>query len=132
MEFLLDTHTLIWSQLDPSLLSKRTRKIIEDPYNDIFFSPINMWEIATKYSVKKNFMSGLTPIAFLDAIEKTGEFEYLEFLPGSAASSYELPMYHRDPFDRMLVWEALQHDYILLSSDSELDAYKSEGLRLIN
>lgn len=132
MNFLLDTRTLLWSQQNPNKLSRTVRHHIESPLNEIFYSPINIWEIAIKYKSGKLDLGGYKPEDFLAAIEGGAYFNCLELLAGSVATSYQLPLSdHRDPFDRMLVWEALQHDMVLLSADSSLAAYKPEGLQLI-
>ena len=132
MEFLLDTHTLLWSQVAPRKLSRTVRKILEDPYNEVFYSPLSIWEIAIKFQKGKLSLAGRKPDEFLDMIEIDEDFRYLELLPGSVATSYQLPQRHTDLFDRMLAWEAMQHDFILLSSDESLRAYEQDGLRIIS
>ena len=132
MEFLLDTHILLWSQVAPRKLSRTARKILEDPHNEIFYSPLSIWEIAIKFQKGKLSLAGRKPDEFLDMIEAGEDFRYLELLPGSVATSYQLPRRHTDLFDRMLAWEAMQHDFILLSSDESLRAYEQDGLRIIS
>ena len=131
MEFLLDTHTLLWSQMTPLKLSRTVRKILEDPYNEVHYSPLSIWEIAIKYQKGKLDLAGRTPDEFLDAIDADDDFRYLELLPGSVATSYQLPRRYKDPFDHMLVWESLQHDLVFLSDDESLRAYEQDGLRII-
>ena len=132
MEFLLDTHTLLWWYTNQSKLSRATYKIIEDPYNDIYYSPLNLWEVVLKYQKGKLNLADRKPDEFLDMIEADEDFRYLELLPGSVATSYQLPQRHTDLFDRMLAWEAMQHDFILLSSDESLRLYEQDGLRIIS
>jgi len=131
MDFLLDTNQLLWSQLSPGKVSDSVLRVIEDPYNNIYFSTISIWEIAIKFSNRKLELGGRTPEKFLDALEDAAMLISLELSPGIVARSHQLPFRHRDPFDRMLIWEALEHDMTLLSSDKSFESYRSEGLRLI-
>jgi PIN domain nuclease of toxin-antitoxin system len=131
MEFLVDTHTLIWWHTSPEKLSKRTYKFIEDYYNRIFYSPLSFWEISVKYHAGKLSLGQLKPDDFLDCVEQEQAFECLEAFPATLATGYQLPGRHGDPFDRMLVWEAIQHDLILLSVDKTLASYEQDGLRLV-
>ncbi|MCL2680523.1 MAG: type II toxin-antitoxin system VapC family toxin [Coriobacteriia bacterium] len=131
MDFLLDTNILLWSQLSPRKLSATVQRHLKDPYNRVYYSPINIWEIAIKYSRGKLSLGGRTPDQFFDAIDSENQFDCLELLPGSLATSYQLPLRHTDAFDRILIWEAVQHDLIFLSSDKALQAYEQDGLRLV-
>jgi len=131
MEFLLDTNILLWWQLSPKKLSRKIYAHIEDPWNIMYYSPVSLWEIATKYGTGKLPLNERTPEQFLDKLEADNMFDCLELLPGTLVTSYQLPMRHRDPFDRMLVWEALQHDLILVTADETLRAYEQDGLRLM-
>jgi len=131
MEFLLDTHALLWWKLSPRKLSRKAYRYIQDPYNKVYYSPINMWEIAIKYGQDKLPLGGQTPDQFFDALENEGQFDCLELLPGTLVTSYQLPRRHSDMFDHILVWEALQHDLVLISADKSLQAFEQDGLRLI-
>jgi len=130
MDYLLDTCTIIWMLTDPKKLSAQTRKIILDNGVDIFYSPISMWEIALKYSTGKLDLRGGTPDDLMAALDDE-PFDCLDVFPGIWAQSYELPRLHSDPFDHLLVWEALTNDLTFLSADKKLRAYESEGLRII-
>jgi PIN domain nuclease of toxin-antitoxin system len=96
------------------------------------YSPLNIWEIVTKYQKGKLDLAGRKPDDFLDMIEMGEDFRYLELLPGSVATSYQLPRRHKDPFDHLLAWESLQHDLVLLSDDESLRSYEQDGLRIIS
>ena len=134
MDYLLDTNALLWLQSNPKMLSRKALKLLEDPYSELFYSPISIWEIVMKFSSGgAQLLEGVTPDDFLDAIDADG-YQCLDLLSGSVATSYKLPFYkeHRDPFDRMLVWEALQHDLVLVSADQQFKLYEKEGLRLVS
>jgi PIN domain nuclease of toxin-antitoxin system len=64
MKYLADTHILLWSFIDPEKLSKNVSEILLNENNDIYYSPINLWEIAIKYSLKKLSLKGITPPDF--------------------------------------------------------------------
>jgi PIN domain nuclease of toxin-antitoxin system len=130
VDFLLDTNILLWWYRDQKKLSRKMQKVLENPYNDIYFSALNLWEIPQKYQRGKLDLGGRTPEEFLDVIEVDQGFKRLDLLPGTTATSYQLPVRHKDPFDRMIAWEAIQHDYILLSSDESMRLYEQDGLRL--
>ncbi len=131
MKYLLDTHTLIWAVTKPQKLSDTVKTILEDTTNDVVVSAISFWEISLKYSIQKLTLEGLVPEDFPKAAVDTG-FRLLD-LDGTTAGSYHRlsATHHRDPFDRMLIWQAIQHDFRLISKDSTVKKYKSEGLRVV-
>ncbi len=131
MNYLLDTHTLIWAITEPQKLSDTVRAILEDTDNDIVVSAVSFWEIALKYGIQKLTLTGLTPDDFPKAATETG-FRLIDLNGITAASYYQLSAtYHRDPFDRMLIWQALQHNYRLISKNGMMNKYESEGLTVI-
>jgi len=84
-----------------------------------------------KYSIGKLNLSGGTPDDLMAALDDES-FDRLDVFPGIWAQSYQLPRLHTDPFDHLLVWEALTNDLTVLSADKKLRAYESEGLRVIS
>lgn len=131
MTYLLDTHKLIWAVTEPHKLSDAVRYILEDADNDIIVSAISFWEIALKHSIQKLTLEGLTPEDFPKAAIDTG-FRLLDLDGKTAASYHQLsPTYHRDPFDRMLIWQARQNNFLLISKDLNVAKYASEGLDII-
>jgi len=132
MDFLVDTHILLWSLTTPNKLSGRVKRLFADTNNDFYYSPLSIWEIAIKYQKGTLNLEGRTPRELLDYIELETSYDCLDTLTGNFATCYELPKRHNDLFDRMFVWEALRHDYALVSADSSLQMYEQDGLRLIN
>lgn len=131
MSYLLDTHTLIWAVTDPKKLTNKVKSILEGADNDIVVSAVSFWEIALKHSIQKLTLDGLTPDDFPKAALETG-FRLLDLDSTTAASYHKVSaMYHRDPFDRMLIWQALQNNFQLISKDSNMLKYASEGLNVI-
>lgn len=131
MKYLLDTHTLIWAVTNPRKLSATVKVILEDATNDVAVSAISFWEISLKHSIQKLTLEGLTPEDFPKAAIETG-FRLLD-LDGPTAGSYHQlsATYHRDPFNRMLIWQAIQNSFQLISKDSTVRKYKSEDLQVV-
>ncbi len=130
MRFLLDTHCLIWTLFSPDRLSKRARTFILDPENDVFVSIVSFWEISLKYALGKIEIKGLNP-EDLPAAAKEAYFETIQLAPREAASFHRLPRIgHKDPFDRLIIWQAIQRDFFLISADRQFSAYQEHGLKL--
>lgn len=118
MRLLLDTHILLWWLADDPALSAEYRAVIADANNDVFVSAVSVAEIAIKTSLGKLE----APDGLIDAVAESG-FVELPFLAAHAALLRELPWHHRDPFDRMLVCQALAEHLALLSADRHVGAY---------
>jgi PIN domain nuclease of toxin-antitoxin system len=131
MTYLLDTHTLIWAITAPHKLSLIVREILENSDNDVLVSAVSFWEIALKQSIGKLDLDGLTPDDFPKAALETG-FRLIDLDVATTASYHHLTAtYHRDPFDRMLIWQALHHNFSLISKDENVAKYASEGLNVV-
>ena len=130
MNYLVDTNILLWAFLEPEKLSNAVKSILLDDDNEIFYSPVSMWEISLKYGKKKLVLNGGTPDDFFNELNnsyfKCKSIDALIF-----TTSYKLPIYHKDPFDRFLIWDAINSDFTLISSDDEIEVYKKEGLKLL-
>jgi PIN domain nuclease of toxin-antitoxin system len=128
---MLDTHVLLWSFFETKRLSKNVKTILLDEENEIFYSPINLWEISIKYSLKKLDLKGLTPEEFYEELDN---YYYLckNMDNNDIISNYHLPLLHKDPFDRFLIWEAIQNDFILITVDGSIEEYKRLGLKTVN
>jgi len=130
MKHLVDTHILLWSFIEPEQLSKNISHILLEENNDIYYSPINLWEISIKYALKKLNLKGITPDVFFEELNESyflcKKIENIDLI-----TNYKLPIHHKDPFDRFLIWEAIQGDFVLLSIDKKMELYKKEGLKVI-
>ena len=124
MKLLLDTHTFLWALSEPNRLSKKQITAMEDPTNKVYVSSISITEIAIKASLGKLKLS-FDPI---DAAERSG-FEMLDFSAKDALLLKDLPFHHRDPFDRMLITQALSRKLIFVTQDSLMDPYDCRTLR---
>ena len=121
MRILLDTHVLLWALSAPKRLGKEARSAIEDPVNEVMFSAASIWEIAIKSALKKVGF-GVTPDEILDAAIQSGLAE-LPVRSEAAAHVAKLPPHHRDPFDRLLIAQAVTGPLILYTADTRLVAY---------
>jgi PIN domain nuclease of toxin-antitoxin system len=131
MNYLLDTHTLIWALQKRRKLSPKVKAILENIDNKIYVSAISFWEISLKYSLGKLTIGGVTPEQMPELAIKTG-FELLPLHSSESASFHKLPLgAHRDPFDGMLVWQAINKEMILITKDRQLHQYDSLGARLL-
>ena len=129
MKYLVDTHILLWSFIDPEQLSSNVLQSLMNENNIIYYSPINLWEISIKYGLKKLDLKGITPEDFLKEIDNSF-YVCKKINNNDIISSFKLPIHHKDPFDRFLIWEAIRNDYILLSVDKNMELYKKEGLKI--
>ena len=124
MKLLLDTHTFLWALSEPNRLSKKQIAAMEDPTNKVYVSSISITEIAIKSSLGKLELS-FDPI---DAAERSG-FEMLDFSAKDALLLKDLPFHHRDPFDRMLITQAISRKLVFVTQDSLMDPYDCRTLR---
>lgn len=131
MKLLLDTHALLWSIIEPEKLSTEARTAIADPGSQVVVSAVSFWEISIKTALGKLSLNGVTPEHLVDAAQQQG-FELLPLDPRLAASFSRLPLdpQHRDPFDRMLVWQAISLGYTLVSRDRKISRVELPGLRI--
>jgi PIN domain nuclease of toxin-antitoxin system len=127
VNLLLDTHTLLWFALGDAQLSATARQLIEDPANTKFVSPASYWEIAIKISIGKYVLHQPYEIFFDRAIRQNG-FLVLPIEVRHTAALTNLPHHHRDPFDRLLVAQAMVEGLSLVSIDAALDAYPIQRL----
>ena len=118
MKYLLDTHSLLWTIFEPDKLTTEAREMIGERKNIICISLISLWEI----SIKQNIGRLDIPQEFFEVISRGG-FEILPLTLAQIEQYRILPLYHRDPFDRMLIVQAKQQKLILITRDSEIDKY---------
>lgn len=128
MRLLLDTHLLLWALAEPARLDSVTRAAIEDPENEVLFSAASIWEIAIKAALRRPDFD-LDPAEVARAALETG-FQELPVKAAVAARVLHLPMHHRDPFDRLLVAQAMSEPARLYTADALLKPY-SELVTLV-
>lgn len=122
MRLLIDTHAFLWFILDDPRLSARADSLISDSNNQILVSPASYWETAIKISIGKYSLA--EPLdQFLEREIAANGFGVLHIQPTHVAAVSTMPFHHRDPFDRLIVAQAIAESIAVVSDDSMLDAY---------
>lgn len=127
MKLLLDTHTLLWMSLDDSQLSDQARDLIADLDNDLWLSPASYWEIAIKVSLGKYLIAEPLDV-FVNREVTNNDVSILQINPQHAQILTSLPFHHRDPFDRLLIAQAMVEQLAVISKDEKFDAYGVQRL----
>ena len=124
MRLLLDTHIALWAIADSPRLSMKARDLIDDPSNEVFISAATIWEISIKHALARGAPSDM-PISGDEAIGyfRDAGFELMDVSAAHAAAIEALPPVHADPFDRILVAQALAVPLRLLTGDARIAAY---------
>jgi PIN domain nuclease of toxin-antitoxin system len=121
MKYLIDTHVLIWVAENSPKLSEEAKRVILDKSNPIYVSVCSFWEIAVKLGTGKLRVDG--GLAEIERLSDENEFmvlpikrEYLRLLP-------DMPLHHKDPFDRLLISTAVSEDMTLITIDENIPKY---------
>lgn len=122
MRLLLDTHAFLWWLAGNTRLPMSARRAIEDPENDVIVSAASAWEIATKHRIGKLSEAAAVAQDVAGAIASQG-FEELPITVEDAERAGRLPGPHGDPFDRMLIAQAVARGLALVSIDRVFDKY---------
>ncbi len=132
MKYLLDTHYVLWSLLEPGKINEKIKEILEDPDKIKNISKISFWEISLKYKIGKLELNGITPEDILAGSQEAG-FEIYDLSVEDIVSSYKLPFIdnHRDPFDRLIIWQCMQNDLIMITADEKIKEYGKFNLKLL-
>ena len=121
MKLLIDTHILIWFLEGSNLLSPSRRQLIASPASNVFVSIASIWEIAIKISVGKLILAKpLADVIKQIAVENIG---ILPISPEHVLQVSTLPFYHRDPFDRIIISQAIVENMNFISADTIFDDY---------
>ena len=116
--YLLDTHIFLWSLDETKRLTKEVAKILKDPRNRIFVSVATAWEISIKQK------KGKLPLkTTLEECFRKSNFEILEIKLPHILQLENLPTYHKDPFDRMLVAQAIVEKLMIITEDGKIKKY---------
>ncbi|MBK6675700.1 MAG: type II toxin-antitoxin system VapC family toxin [Rhodocyclaceae bacterium] len=121
MNLLLDTHVALWAITDCPRLPKRARDLIQSPNSAVWVSAATVWEIAIKHGLGRGEM----PVSGQDALRyfRDAGYRLLPVEPEHAAAVEELPAHHADPFDRILVAQALVEPMRLMTHDPMVSRY---------
>ncbi len=122
MDLLLDTHAFLWWVAGDAGLSTAARVAIGEPGNAVFVSAASAWEIATKFRIGK--LPGAVAIAAdLERVLAAQGFLHLPISLAHGQAAGALPGPHKDPFDRMLIAQAMLDGIVLVSNETQFDAY---------
>ncbi|TVS21060.1 MAG: type II toxin-antitoxin system VapC family toxin [Planctomycetaceae bacterium] len=122
MRLLLDTHAMYWYIEGAPQLSPTAQVLIQDATNEVLISPASYWEIAIKISIGK-WQLNQPYERFVDIALNQYGFQALPILPTHTAMLIRLPFHHRDPFDRLLVSQAMVEGIPIVGNDRAFDAY---------
>jgi len=132
MMYILDTNTFIWATLKTSILGKNGKKIISEKNNEICVSTVSFWEISLKTRMKKFSFDKVDVMRFPEYAREM-DFTIIDLQENETISFQKLPPKenHEDPFDRMLIWQAITGKMTMISKDILFEQYKEDGLKLI-
>ncbi len=122
MNVLLDSHVFVWQDMDSGRLSTTARKYLNDPKNRILFSVASAWEISIKIQIGKLKLSDTLSVVVAQQ-RAQNPFEILPVMFDHALQVCTLPLIHKDPFDRMLVVQAINEDATILTDDPFIRQY---------
>jgi len=121
MKYLIDTHVLIWHGENNPALKPHVLAMLNDPTNEILVSHASLWEMAIKISLGKLTLG--FPISQLEAALQQNGFELLSFDFGHYQAFSTLPFHHYDPFDRMMIAQAIVEDIEIITHDDKFRLY---------
>jgi PIN domain nuclease of toxin-antitoxin system len=122
MTLLLDTHVLLWIAFGDPRLSQKARALIEDPEQRILVSAVSAWEIIIKHGAGKLPLQKDPELVFLDEVRENA-FEVLPIELTHVLRAAKLEAIHKDPFDRLLIAQALSEGLVLLTDDGLIQQY---------
>jgi len=121
MKFLLDTQIILWAYLEPERLSNEVSSILEDWNSHLVFSVVNVWEIAIKRGLKKKGFQVDPRVIRAKMLDD--RYEELLIRSQHAVEVDSLPRIHKDPFDRLLIAQAMVEGITLLTADDKIAQY---------
>ena len=131
MNYLLDTHTFLWAVSETKNLSKKVVETLKNQKNNIYVSAVTLWEISIKVRIKKLNIGTLEPEELISLAEQM-DFELISLTPEESISYHNLlENTHKDPFDRMLAWQSISRNMVLISKDQELKIFTKYGLKIL-
>ncbi len=120
----MDTCTFLWIISADPTLSARARELFADPLNEVFLSSVSSWEIVVKYNLGRLPLPE-PPESFIPRQRRLHQIDSLPLEEEAALHLTKLPDYHKDPFDRMLVSQALVHGLTILTPDQAIRNYQA-------
>jgi len=132
MIYLIDSCVVAWLMTNSNMISPRAKEIITDPHIDVYASTVSFWELSLKHSLGKLLINEVEIEDFEEILFDMG-IAVIGLNERESLSFYRLPAVtgHRDPFDRMLIWQAITRGMTLISNDEAFQNYRAFGLRLV-
>ncbi|HEX9989957.1 MAG TPA: type II toxin-antitoxin system VapC family toxin [Chloroflexia bacterium] len=127
MRLLLDTHIFLWFISGDKRMPYTTQEVIRKPDNEVFLSVVSLWGAVVKYQLGKLPLPQ-PPERYLPVQRERHGINSLPLDEASVRRLANLALFHRDPFDRMLVCQALEHDLIIVTIDDAIRAYPARTL----
>ena len=118
MEYLLDTHVILWWLTQPQKINQKAQQIIQDQSNRIFLSSASFWEMAIKKSIGRLTL----PHNLIETITAEN-FKILPILPEECLGIADLPLLHSNPFDRLIIIQAKLNNMIVITNDQKIAEY---------
>ncbi|MBT9583106.1 type II toxin-antitoxin system VapC family toxin [bacterium] len=122
LSYILDTHIWLWWTLEPHLLTRKATETISDPRNQIYLSVVSTWEATIKASLGRLSLPG-GPRQFVQQSISQDGFTVLPIMPEHSIGIFDLPLLHKDPFDRLLVAQAISERAVLITEDPLIRQY---------
>lgn len=121
MKLLLDTHILLWAAGRPEKLSRKVRRLLDDPDNTLIFSAVSLWEVVIKQSLGRDDFDVNARQLRRGLLEN--DYSELAITSAHALALEDLPPLHKDPFDRMLLAQSRVEGFTLLTADAQILQY---------
>ena len=132
MKILLDTHILLWIAYEEEKLSSKVRALLTDENNEVYISVISVWEINLKYAIGKLELKDQSPSDFFHGFNAYFNCPFLDLKAEEIIDYHTFKVFHhKGPFDRMLIWQAIQNDMLFVSNDEHIFKYTDCGLKVI-
>lgn len=125
MRAILDTHVLLWWLTDSDRLSERSRELMLDPESELYWSAASSWEIAIKVGIGRLTLPE-PPRIFVPRVLREQAIRPLGISHAHTLAVTDLPLHHRDPFDRLLVAQCALENMAAVSADDVFDRYGTE------
>jgi PIN domain nuclease of toxin-antitoxin system len=130
MKFLLDTCVFLWFISEDKNLSTQVKNLLIDNGNQVYLSPVSIWECAIKQQINKlDFPQEAT--LFLSEQRKLHLIDTINITEKTISYLHLLPNHHKDPFDRLLICQAIENDFIFITEDSQIVRYEVEGFKVL-
>ena len=131
-KYLLDSHALIWAMVDTKKLSTQVLEVLQNSDSLLFVSAVSFWEIAVKYGKGKLNLNNFQLQDMPNYCSRLG-IKQIPLTPDEAISYSNFPFTddHKDPFDRMLIYQSIKNGYTLISRDTKMKLYEKDGLQCI-